>query len=112
MYINNSGGKQFGKCPVERSNRKWQDNIMMDITKISCEDGDEWKWLRIMSCQISALFQRILYSSKRYHSNAVRHVEIVEGTQLNVLIYHSCVDIVITNAELLIQFFIPHVCPA
>ena len=34
-------GKREGKRPLERSRRRWEDNIKMDLQEMGCE-GMEW----------------------------------------------------------------------
>jgi hypothetical protein len=34
-----SVGKPQGKRPHERSRRRWEDNIKMDLPKTECKDG-------------------------------------------------------------------------
>jgi hypothetical protein len=37
--------KRKGKRPFERSRRRWEDNIKMDLQEVGCGGG--WIWLRI-----------------------------------------------------------------
>jgi hypothetical protein len=32
-------GKTLGKCPLRRFRRRGEENIMMDLKKIGCKDG-------------------------------------------------------------------------
>ena len=40
-------GKPEGKRPLERSRRRWEDNIKMDLQEVEGVVGSGWSWLRI-----------------------------------------------------------------
>ena len=40
MHIGGLVGKPEGKRPLGRPRRRWEDNIKMDLRKVSCDPGD------------------------------------------------------------------------